>query len=147
MIVEREQKRRHPRMECSGSASLHLLDEELELRGRILDLSLEGCLLVLEEPAGLQEGAVVELSFSARQLPFRVVAQVKVKRNTITIGFQFLKISRRGTCQLGELIRASFATARHSTPGCQLGELIQELSDERLQKMPGSRHRAGGSGI
>jgi c-di-GMP-binding flagellar brake protein YcgR len=127
MIVEREQKRRHPRMECSGSASLHLLDGELELRGRILDLSLEGCLLVLEEPAGLQEGAVVELSFSARQLPFRVVAQVKVKRNTITIGFQFLKISRRGTCQLGEL--------------------IQELSDERLQKMPGSRHRAGGSGI
>ena len=127
MIIELQQKRRHPRMECSGNASLHLLGEGIDFRGKIIDLSLEGCLIALEESAGLKVDAVVELSFSVRQLPFRVRAQVKVMRSPLLIGFHFLMISGRASGQMGEL--------------------IEELSDERLQQMPGSRHQSGGSGI
>jgi c-di-GMP-binding flagellar brake protein YcgR len=127
MIVELEQKRRHPRLECSGSARLYLLGEGLELPGRILDLSVEGCLVVLEEPMVLHADTVVELSFSVKQLPFRVRAQVKVKRSETTIGFQFLEISRRARGQLGEL--------------------IEELGEKRMQQMPGSKYQTGGSGV
>jgi hypothetical protein len=82
---------------------------------------------VLEEPMVLHADTVVELSFSVKQLPFRVRAQVKVKRSETTIGFQFLEISRRARGQLGEL--------------------IEELGEKRMQQMPGSKYQTGGSGV
>jgi c-di-GMP-binding flagellar brake protein YcgR len=127
MIVELAQRRRHARLECSGSARVYLLDEGLELPGKIMDLSLEGCLVVLQKPMALREDAVVEINFSVKQLPFRVRAQVKVRRSQTTVGFQFLKISLRGRRQLGEL--------------------IEELGEKQMQQMPGSKHQTGGSGI
>ena len=90
-------------------------------------MSLEGCLIVLEEPADARLDAIAELRFSVKQLPFRVRAQIKVLRTHTTIGFQFLQISRRGR---GQLL-----------------ELIEELAEETMQQLPGSKYRDGGCGV
>jgi c-di-GMP-binding flagellar brake protein YcgR len=127
MIVELEQKRKHPRVSCSGEASVHFFGDGMSSHARILDLSLEGCLIALEAPIEVKPDAVVELSFSVKQLPFRVRAQVKVVRSHTTLGFQFLQINRRGRSH-------------------QL-ELMEELSEETMQQMPGSKFRPGGSGV
>lgn len=104
MKVTKEQ-RRHPRLKCIGPAFVQVSVEKPLISARIVDLSLEGCLIQLtgsSEP--IPKGAIVELTFHVNQLPFRVRAQVRAVRPDLSIGFEFPALSARVRRQLGDLI-------------------------------------------
>jgi len=72
--------------------------------GRIANLSVEGCLLVFQEPLILERDALVELTFCVKNLPFRVRAQAKSIRSDTEIGFLFPQLRDRIKLQLEDLI-------------------------------------------
>jgi len=83
---------------------MQITPDEPLCRARIVDLSVEGCLLVLLEPQILREDTLVELTFCVNNLPFRVRAQAKSIRTDAKIGFQFPHLSERVRLQLEDLI-------------------------------------------
>ena len=102
MEIEREQ-RKQPRFSCSGDAQVRMPVGNC-CRAEILDLSLEGCLVELEEPKELVLETILELTFTVNQLPFRVRGEVRSTRTPTTIGFQFPQLSERSRRQLQELV-------------------------------------------
>jgi hypothetical protein len=63
--------RKVPRLECTGTASMLVTPGAAECLARIVDLSARGCLLVFQEPLTLEKSALVELTFSVKNVPFR----------------------------------------------------------------------------
>ena len=99
-----KENRRNPRFECAGIAAVQIAPIEAPRPGRILDLSEEGCRIVLDKPARLVLNAVVELIFNVNHLPFRVRGHVRVIRSPNMFGFQFFQVSTRTVLQIEELI-------------------------------------------
>jgi hypothetical protein len=99
-----KEKRRHPRFECKGTASVQDLGEAAPTEGRIANLSVDGCLIVLKEPKQLSQDTIVELTFTIDDVPFRVWGQVKAIRSDTSIGFQFPLLSNRVRERLAALI-------------------------------------------
>jgi c-di-GMP-binding flagellar brake protein YcgR len=97
-------KRRNPRFECSGIAAVQVNPLEPPYPARIADLSVEGCLIVLDKPKRLTLNIMVELIFNVNHLPFRVRAQVRAVRSDTTVGFQFHQVSQRTCLQIEDLI-------------------------------------------
>ncbi len=69
-----------------------------------MDLSLEGCLIILEAGQKVSEGALAELTFTVKGLPFRVRGQVRATQSETRIGFRFENLSNRAKQQLGDLV-------------------------------------------
>jgi hypothetical protein len=124
MIVEIEQRRRHPRLSCTGDAVVHLFEESRDVAAKIEDLSVEGCRLRTIAALDLPVGKLLEISFSVNQLPFRVRARCRVLRSADVTGFQFVDLSRRAAGQLEELVK--------------------ELFDDKLKETRGSKGSGGG---
>lgn len=124
LIVERQQRRISPRVECRGAAELHRARSDGESVAKVLDMSVDGCLVELEAPLLVGVGEPLEISFSVNQLPFRVRAEVRVVRGIRTLGFQFVKLSVR---------------ARR-----RLSELMEELMEDRQNAMCGACGKAAG---
>ena len=97
-------RRRNPRFECCGLAGVQVAPIEPALPGKVLDLSIEGCLILLHEPKLLTLCSMVELIFNVNSLPFRVRALVRANRSSRTVGFQFYQVSQRTCLQLEDLI-------------------------------------------
>ncbi len=100
----RSDQRQHPRLACEGTAEVQLLEDSSGVSARILDLSVEGCLVELDSPLPLKQGLSVEITFTVMQLPFRVRAEVRALRAAQTIGFKFPMLSARIRSQLEDLI-------------------------------------------
>jgi c-di-GMP-binding flagellar brake protein YcgR len=83
--------------------------------GKIINLSLGGCLVALETPQELVMDEIVELIFSVNQMPFHVRGTVRAIRSGPLIGFQFSHLSNRVRMRLEDLIK----------------ELIEELAKMR----------------
>jgi hypothetical protein len=98
------EKRRYPRFECTGTGGVHIASSEPPSYSKILDLSVEGCLMVLQQPLSIPQDSRVELTFNVNCLPFRVRALVKVIRSATMIGFQFHQVSKRTQGYLADLI-------------------------------------------
>ncbi len=111
MIVSEEQ-RRHPRLRCFGSGEVHFEVNGVPCPAKVLNLSLEGCLLILQapdqqpwmEPLTVAPDQFVEILFSVNQLPFRVRGQVKVIRPNQELGLQFPALGHRTRTRLEDLI-------------------------------------------
>jgi c-di-GMP-binding flagellar brake protein YcgR len=98
------ERRRDPRFECRGVASVQLATGEPPCAGKIVDLSAAGCLLVFRKRQCLPQDMHVELTFEVDHLPFRVRAQVKNVRSDTMAGFQFLGLSARVRRDLKDLV-------------------------------------------
>jgi len=100
-----KEKRKYPRIECSGTADVTLAAGEAPVAADIVNLSAGGCLLVLKEPRPLSPDTVVELTFRINNLHrFQALGQVKAKRSDTAIGFQFPNLSHTLHKRLRELI-------------------------------------------
>jgi hypothetical protein len=99
-----KEKRRNPRFECKGTASMQDLGIGSPHVGRIANLSVDGCLILLKEPKPLTQDTMVELTFTIDDVPFRVWGQVKAIRSDTAIGFQFPLLSNRVRDRLAALI-------------------------------------------
>jgi hypothetical protein len=83
------------------------------MRGAIANLSLGGCLIQPKQESRLLPYAVVEITFTVRQLPVRVQGVVRQIHSDFGVGVQFTMLSERGQRQLRELI-------------VELGDLLQD---------------------
>ena|ERR1700761_1079068 len=104
-----EEKRQTRRVDCEGLASVQTLPAVGKpICAKIENLSEGGCLMKLEMPsatdAPFELEQKVELKFEVKQMPFRLLAHVKVFRSNTMIGFQFFDISERGKMHLQDLI-------------------------------------------
>jgi hypothetical protein len=108
-----EELRRAPRLQCSGLAGVQKIPRcEKPCPARIVNLSVGGCLMELQEPQSLDTDEMVELIFNVNCLPFRVQGKVRAIRSERLVGFQFPQLSDRVRRQLEDLI----------------GELIEHLA-------------------
>ena len=102
---ERAQERRQQaRFLCSGRAEIQSLTTAMGARGKVANLSLSGCRLMLEAPQPFERGERVEMTFCVRQLPVRVQGVVRQVRGESRIGVEFTLLTERGKRQLRELI-------------------------------------------
>jgi c-di-GMP-binding flagellar brake protein YcgR len=99
-----QERRRNPRLACIGVAAVQVAPIEPPLRCKIVDLSVEGCLIVLEKPELLAPNIMVELVFNVNHMPFRVRGEVRRIRSSTTVGLQFHQLSQRACLQLEDLI-------------------------------------------
>lgn len=106
------EKRRHPRLGCTGPAAVQVAVGEPSIPAAIVDLSAGGCRLVLRHPQQLPKDTLVELTFNINHLPFRVRGQVRAIRSDSTIGFQFPVLSERARKQLDDLMKELMADIR-----------------------------------
>ncbi len=135
MAQRGEDRRLHPRFQCSGSAEIKGLTSGLRVTGKIENLSLGGCRIVMEQAHGFREGENVEMTFCVRQLPLRVQASVRQRHAGNAVGVAFTLLSERGKQQLLELIDELAEVLRD-----QVDSLIQYQSS--LAAVP-SEHRNG----
>jgi PilZ domain len=104
MPLEKEPyKRRHQRHECSGDAQVVVVVGTVPLPAKVLELSIEGCRIMLGKGQTIADETKVELAFSVNRLPFRVWGVAKGTRQDGSIGFHFPALSQRVRNQLEDL--------------------------------------------
>lgn len=110
--MDRPERRKEPRYVCFGQVKLDRTRPGIILRGRIIDLSLGGCLIQMQLPLDVCPGAAVELTIQAKGTPLRMMGSIKSagKQSSGLIGISFTKLSARGRFELNELIAELGAT-------------------------------------
>ncbi|HEX7159276.1 MAG TPA: PilZ domain-containing protein [Edaphobacter sp.] len=94
--------RRSPRYACHGPIQFRI--NKWEIKGKIINLCLEGCLIRPTREFGLEEGDEFNLRFQVNGLSFRVRAIVRHVGKNDTIGVEILRLSGRVQAQLRELL-------------------------------------------
>ena len=121
--TQKAERRKESRHSVDGTATLHLLDPGIHLRGRILDLSLSGCQFRTEDCFPLGIRSRVEIEFHLDGLPFRLAGVTQSIHKRHKVGVRFLNVSERKREQLVELIaeikeiRARVAAPTPQAPG------------------------------
>jgi len=102
--TSRRDRRAKPRNEVDAEATILLVNVGAGLRGRILDLSLNGCQIRTEEnfPVGIYTR--IETEFRLEGLTFRLGGVIQAIHDCKTVGIRFLDVSLRKRQQVQELI-------------------------------------------
>ena len=101
---EEEDRRRSPRVICSGLAKIISLPSDgITVPCKILNLSLGGCGIKTDLP--LQDQTRAEILLHVNGSSFRAACQVRTLRPPHSIGLEFLHLSALGQDMLKELIR------------------------------------------
>jgi hypothetical protein len=103
-------RRSHPRYACDGYAHIFGLNGELLFRGKILNLSLSGCLI--ETPDfKLERGMLVAVDVVAREIQCRVDGHIAVADREHVAGIAFRELGPRQAGPVADLIRELKETA------------------------------------
>jgi hypothetical protein len=100
-------RRKHERLDCDGFAEVVIDGASLMFRGRIKDLSPTGCYIQTPARLRLDVGAAAELVFTVNDRTFKAVAEVRVIRPGVGVGFEilFLVAESRAPSDLMALIQ------------------------------------------
>lgn len=98
-------RRTHPRFPVDTQAALYLVDVGARLPGRILNVSLGGCLIRTANrfPTGVFRR--VEVEFRLENMPFRLAGVTQGVYDRYRVGIRFLDMSERKRENLAELLR------------------------------------------
>jgi c-di-GMP-binding flagellar brake protein YcgR len=107
-----ESRREHPRMRCAGSAEVHFFPAGVRSLGKVVDLSLGGCCIELEDPVEEPRGTRVEAYFCVMGNTLQVPGILCHVRNQVWAGIQFSNISPRKAEQIQELIEEIFGEVK-----------------------------------
>jgi hypothetical protein len=101
------ERRKHERSECDGFAEVVIDGASLMFRGRIRDISPTGCYIETRARLRLETGIAAELSFTINERAFKAVAEVRVVRPGVGVGFEilFLAAESRAPSDLLALIQ------------------------------------------
>jgi hypothetical protein len=104
-MMELLERRKEPRYLCFGQVKLNRLPG-LVRTGRIIDLSLSGCLIEVRLPVYVSEGCAVELALQMKGIALRMLGEVTFVGNPRPglVGISFVRLSERGQIQLREVI-------------------------------------------
>ena len=103
--MELMERRKEPRYLCLGQVKLIRLPG-IVWTGRILDLSLGGCLIEIRSLVYVSRGAVVELTVQTRGTALRMLGKITFGGRLASgrIGISFTRLSKGGERRLAELI-------------------------------------------
>ena len=118
-------RRAQVRHEVDTTATILLINIGSTLKGHILDLSMNGCHIRMDErfPVGIYTR--VETEFRLEGLPFRLGGVIQAIHNPHNVGIRFLDVSQRKREQVEQLIqeieglRTRSAAAKEGTDGGQ----------------------------
>jgi hypothetical protein len=99
------ENRQAKRYKYQGETTVRRLEANLALPGRILDLSLNGCLLRLPDVSNLDVDALVDMDITSRAVAFRALGSVRhcsLRRQLV--GISFVNLNRTGKDALNSLI-------------------------------------------
>lgn len=110
-------RRRHPRYPCEGDAEVFIPHGALLFRGLISDLSVSGC-FIKTPLLMLERGTLVEVSFAARRMQFRVAGHIAALHRRRGAGIAFHAVSPRCLRQIEELVQEleEASTAKDAKP-------------------------------
>lgn len=118
---EGRERRRSPRLECSGNANVRMLnldsEDSVQFQGRILNLSLLGCCIETEIPTALRINDQLEVYFQLNGFPLLLMGIAKSIHTPQKIGIEFLEVSPRKQDQLKYI----------------LNDLKEELAEKKKQ--------------
>lgn len=99
------ERRQHPRIPVDTRASLLLIEVAARLPGRILNLSMGGCLILTDDrfPTGVYRR--IEVEFTLQGIPFRLGGVTQGIYDRRRVGVRFLDMSERKREQLHLLLR------------------------------------------
>jgi hypothetical protein len=102
-LSQEKDNRRYPRFDCCGYAKVQIPSDPTMHYAKILNLSLEGCLIEVTTP--IEElDSLLDLTITVNHLPFYVRGQVRYVRADRKIGLQFMQLSSRAREQLADLL-------------------------------------------
>jgi hypothetical protein len=93
-----------PRYELETVATLVILDKGLALKTTVLEVSQSGCRLFSDTPFNLPLDARVEVEFVGLGQPFRLAAEIRLKKDEHLLGLSFAPMSCRCKDRLLEMI-------------------------------------------
>jgi hypothetical protein len=97
--------RAHPRYPVDTRATLHLVDVGARLPGRILNVSLGGCLIHTDNRFPIGVFRRVEVEFRLQNMPFRLAAVTQRVYDRYKVGIRFVEMSERKFENLAGLLR------------------------------------------
>ena len=101
-LVENRQAKRY---RYQADAAVRRLELPDTLPGRILDLSVRGCLLRLPNLSDFAVNSLVDVCVNSSAVTFRALGSVRhCSHNRRLIGLSFVNLTRRGQVDLLELI-------------------------------------------
>jgi hypothetical protein len=98
------ERRKQVRLKVDNTAEICFVKTGSAIRGRIQDLSLDGCCIRADERFIVGIHTRVETEFSLRGLPFRMSGVIQAVHDRNTVGIRFLDVSERKREQVSELI-------------------------------------------
>lgn len=104
-MMELQERRKEARYLCFGQVKLHRIPG-LVRSGRIIDLSLSGCLIEMRMPIYVSQGSAIELAVQMKGIALRMLGNVAFvdRLRPGLIGISFVRLSERGQLQLSELV-------------------------------------------
>lgn len=102
--IRRHERRREVRHPLSAASTVRLVRSGSKLGGRILDLSLSGCRIRMDERFALGIYTRVEVEFQAAGLPFRIGGVIQAIHNQSEVGIRFLDVGERNRQEIESLI-------------------------------------------
>lgn len=87
----REERRRHPRFNCSGTARIWEQGHELAIDARVNEISLGGCYIEIMSPARLATCVRLELSINRRSISLEGI--VRNSQPQYGMGIEFMKVA------------------------------------------------------
>jgi len=98
-------RRVEPRLAVETTAAICLIRSGSRLAGRILDLSLDGCRILSDEPIPVEIYTRIETEFQLDGFPFRLAGVIQAIHDRRDVGIRFLDVSERKLNQLGQLMK------------------------------------------
>jgi hypothetical protein len=140
------ERRRNPRYKCAGIACVQIVADEPPCPARIVNLSMGGCMIVLQKPQCLSKDMLVELSFDINHLPFRVRGQVKAIRSDRMIGFHFPQLRERARYGLKDLIEELKPRRVKCTAGFEASgdRVFENSADRTIRSQVGTPPKSNG---
>lgn len=102
--IRRHERRHEVRHPLSASSTVRLVRSGSRLGGRIVDLSLSGCRIRMDERFTLGIYTRVEVEFQAAGLIFRIGGVIQAIHNQSEIGIRFLDVSERNRQKIKSVI-------------------------------------------
>ena len=106
-----EERRAHPRYSVDEECLLLLVNHGMPVKGRVVDLSVNGCRVRASEPFAAKAGRTVEISFKVKGFAFRFCGVVRWSDGHQIAGIHFENMIPRRKVELVEVIDEMAETA------------------------------------
>ena len=137
--LQREERRRHPRFHCSGTASMWEQGQEFAISARVNEVSLGGCYIEMMSPMRLGTSVRLELAVNRRSINLEGI--VRYSQPNFGMGVEFTKILPGEAEKLHGVIAemsGAVASETHGSPAPPPARLLGNEFEDAVLRWFGS---------